>query len=356
MFAEVPTPWFTTYSPAVGIGLPNAQCNGMLSIQVLDPLIATSSTSTLTVSIFIRAGPDMKYFHPAGDNMLNFSVASGTSTRGAFAERNQADAASEPCVFGGGNIESWVPLVAAGEDFSSLRPLLKRYAQHVVVQPSTTTTSDTYEGYRTQMFQYPAAFCASAATAPWGQAPDTGFSACSPCPFSIIGSCFRGVRGGMRHKMFNLAFKGTANSTTWAWTKATLLPMSSSNSNVPTNSKELFNLTDIVSDTTLMRGFFADCTAGWDLCDNSIGPMVNIEVPYSANIHYVPIYTNATTAGAWGLLGFDVCTVTASQGTVPRYAHLSAIAEDTNFVYWVGCPPLNFSVKPITTYWGWSQG
>jgi hypothetical protein len=317
--------------------------NGTLHIQVLEPLIATAAAATLTISVFMRGGDDMWFGIPYTCTMTHYTTASGpAAARDPFSNLGVTKVKDPACVFGGSTLKSTARLNTVGENIPSLRPLLKRYTPTFSMTSTATSFSFGELGWLHIPFaMYPRSRANTTEENWYNQGSNTGFGATPQSPWGLIAACFLGVRGGIRHKVIDVGALSSPHLYQYPYpkvlTSATLLhqydddilPLMyyASAANVPSYSVPPINMT------------FFDTVSGGDIQINSDGILAQIEVPSSINRNWATprSCSNASTSGP---NGFCLNIFRNNFNFLTQIVVLSAAAEDTNFVFWNGVPPL----------------
>jgi len=241
-----------------------------------------------------------------------------------------------------------------GEEYPSLRPLLKRYqcwltgVSGVGTAPVAATAQ---EASGVPIRQYPVSWL--------GEGPTlVGLNQyVEPNYTGFLLRCFSGVRGSMRHRIFvsNSSFvDGEAGTTI----PTTLFVCSPAWGNGVTNTTTL-NATYFQSPNTAMgasnTNFLSPVRNAMDglAFPAIVNPdRVDVEVPYKGSTYYTFAVATTTNAYAAGPVAGYLFQKTNSAACVFGYAQLSAIGEDFMPILYLGPPQVAFSAQ--TPFAGWS--
>jgi hypothetical protein len=321
---------------------PDTTCNGALVVQVLEPLQATASGATLTLSVYARGGTGLNYAVPYDEALTALTVLSGNTSRAAPISRGADNLDSDFCHFGGAPLDPQTVQCHIGEAVASLRPIMKRYCASYVYFPSALSGGI---GFSSSLFPlYAIARGSGTQKQPWGtdttgSIANTGSCTVRNTTFTIMSQCFQGVRGGFRWKVVQVASTNSYTSITPAIISNAWLVSVSNCLQSPFDGWPRVLVPSTIDGTNIL-GLFPGGTAGSDVDYVTDGIITAIEVPYAMpTFNYVPVRRSDITPSfaPYGFnLGVGLNWVTSN----PEMVFFSAIAEDTNFHIWSGVPTL----------------
>lgn len=338
-----PTVYITNLSTA-----PGTDCNGSIHVQVLEPLIATSASASLTISVFVRGGDDLWYGIPNYVNLSAYNALSGSPVGRVFDGRGVTDQEVIHCSFGGSIRQTHAIGDVVGETTVSLRSLLKRYAPTLVLVPSSTYSTEAYLSTLATTFPlYP--MCASVTTTQFWAAdsPNSGVCLVPNSPHGLVARCFQGTRGGYRHKVLDT--NAVSNSATGFGAATPSITVASLMSQADSGNTPTVRYSVVAAPTagmTVTPQFLTGMLAsGGDLQSNTNGVIAQIEAP-AAYVRNYATPRQSNDPSTYGPHGFRLAQTRSNWTTTPVWTVLSAAAEDTNFIFWLGCPIL--ATSPTT--------
>jgi hypothetical protein len=319
-------------------------CNGQLILVVFDALSATAAGS-LIVNIWARPGPDMQFGGANGSTASSYITTGGPAAPATDFEQQapQLDDEQDVCHMGGDLVAPGIHRRLNGEELLSFRPFLKRPFAWCSMSPSATNWNGSQcDSIQWPMYQYPPVYHTATYGQPWAaNAPNTGFVRLMPNIFSTLESCFAGMGGSMTHKLFNYAAFPYQNIAPLRWLVSACdgddpLFSGTGGTQPPTVLRFSSNLNTTVN-INGVNAAMGRVSAGLEFAAGEVP--LEITVPHLSNQFYTPPQDSAATH--WGTLGFLVTWITWTANLiVPGVTQMSAIGEDFNFVYFLGCPAL----------------
>lgn len=341
MSSSVTTPW----SSVSRFTADNSELwNGLLEINVVNPLVSPAADANIAFNVFVSAGEDLKLGAPTQDNIKNLSVFPAVTPQsgyvpqsGAMGDMEMSSNTDKPSETSA--IAPIAPMsttrdqqyeVFFGEAPTSLRELLRRYVQ-------TKTYAIGFPGngnYKIVRLQQKA-LCPFYGYDTNGQ--DTILT--TPCtiagvtPLSYMMTCYAGWKGGLRRK-YMLEGNQTRNPLI---SRMDFAPNAISESIISDSNANVSNWnTRIYAET----GFNGSKTT--DLVNNNC---VEVEVPYYNGVrfstcrlpsddfrngaHSVRLTTNVEDSAA--------TTAAGRRALIQQY---DAVGEDFTLFFFVGCPIL----------------
>jgi hypothetical protein len=310
--------------------------NGTLRVMVLDPLIASVAGANLTVSVWLSGGDDLDLQAPS--TVINgFYIASDSQPR-AF---DQAVLGTEEVVFGAFPNTADVLANTFGEQRLSLRVLLKRCTQWMLLNPNDNTSIAVMVDVMVRS-QWPLSPLVKTATTSNAYAGTVGTAVTYLTPLTAIMACFSGVRGGFRHKIVSLGSQFGTNSTTNKLVSVSLPPIVAENQawTAPTWLQPT-----VTSGNVTAVGLLSQDSCAGAMITNQPGAfsvLADVEVRSRLGKSYVN--TTSSASGVPNEVGFIVVETFPGNGggstAGPQYAAYVGAAEDFNPVGFCGVPAL----------------
>lgn len=326
----------------------NENWNGILEVNVVNPLVSPASDSNITFNVYVSAGDDLKLGAPSGGNISNLSLfpqvtpQSGYRPQSGEMSDSMADMTLQPEQDKPSETKVLAPIapmsttrdqqfeVFFGEAPTSLRELFRRYVLTKTYGISSATADD-YKIVRLQQ-KVLAPFYGYD---PNGQ--DTILT--TPCtiagvtPLTYMMACYAGWRGGLRRK-FMLDGK---------WDRNPIVSRLGFVANAVSESFITDNATTVANWKT--RLYSQEAFSGAMSTDMSQNNCIEVEVPYYNGVRMSPCrlpsddfrngaHSVRLTAGiSESSAGIDY----NRNGMVHQY---DSVGEDFTLFFFVGCPIL----------------
>lgn len=322
---------------------PSTNCNGLITMRVVNPLSGPVANTAIPVMVFVRAADNIDFAWPS----LRASATTTTLTPYAL-QSHEVEYPLEPKqVIAGNSISEGDPqrnLVHYGESIASLRPLLHRLNYSHVVQPLVSATANNLTMnhlYQSRRIKY------------------GGYDLSGP--FTAKNQAVSADVNYMYSKMsfpqlVSLLFIGQRGSITWSYNveatqanNAHLMTLKRYDDAIARSSYVAQDFGSYLTNSTLAYQYsrlFKDPGSGTALTDQRSQPAINMNFPYYSQYNFQMVNPATATLGS-AVDGSDVDNIVLefaneipSTATYFRAHAWQSLGPDYNFFFFINTPSL----------------
>nr|ULG00032.1 MAG: hypothetical protein 2 [Marnaviridae sp.] len=329
---------------------PSADCNGLLTMRVVNPLSGPVANTAIPVMVFVRAADNIDFAWPS----LTGQATTTNLTPYALQSR-EFEYPIEPCqVVAGNSVSEGDPnrnLIHYGESIASLRPLVHRLYLSHTIQPTASATgnpltiNNLYQSRRLKYFGYDT-------NGPWTAKNQAGTSNVN----------FSWVRMSIP-QLVSLLYIGQRGSITWSYnvestmgTPPARLTLSRYDNTITRTSYVSQNTSTNATNGSIsgdLMAWIKDPGSGTALTDQRSQPAVNMNFPYYSLYNFQMVNPSTAVLGS-SADGTDEDNIllqmsnqTPAIATTFRVHAWVGLGPDYNFFFFINTPSLYFIANPV---------
>lgn len=328
---------------------PNSNCNGLITMRVVNPLSGPVANTAIPVMVFVRAADNIDFAWPT------LATQTGTSLQSPYAL--QSDEVAYPIaprqVIAGTTTNQGDPnrnLVHYGESIPSLRPLIHRLAYMYTMNTAATSTSDDYtinHLFSSRRLKYN------------GYDPNGFFLGKNQAGSANVPYNF--IKMSMA-QLISLMYIGQRGSMTWSFNVESSMGTAPSSVSLKRYGGSIISSSYLVTDNGTAAQpsivaqnfikFFKDPNSGTALTDQRNQPAISMNFPYYSRYNFQ--FTNPANANLGSTTDgtdtdnilLDINTQKLSAAVQYRANVWGACGPDYNFFFFINTPSLYYFVPP----------
>lgn len=329
---------------------PTADCNGLLTMRVVNPLSGPVANTAIPVMVFVRAADNIDFAWPS------LPGQSTTSNLTPYAlQSHEVEYPLKPRqVIAGTSVSEGDPkrnLIHYGESLTSLRPLIHRLYLSHTIQPVASATANPltvnslYQSRRIKYFGYDT-------NGPWQAKNQAGSTNVN---FNWVKMSFP--------QLISLLFIGQRGSITWSYnvestmtTPPARLTLSRYDSSITRASYVVQNTSTNATNGSVsgdLMAWIKDPGSGTALTDQRSQPAINMNFPYYSLYNFQMVNPATATLGS-SVDGTDEDNIllqmsnqTPAIATTFRVSAWASLGPDYNFFFFINTPSLYLISNPI---------
>jgi len=328
---------------------PTGDCNGLITMRVVNPLSGPIANTAIPVMVFVRAADNIDFAWPSLASQTGSNVLSPYALQSHEVEYPIAPKQ----VIAGNSVSEGDPqrnLIHYGESVPSLRPLIHRLAYSHVIQPTASgstnnfTVNHLYQSRRLKYYGYDLSGPYTAKNQ--ANTANLNFMFCNMSYAQLISLLFIGQRGSITWS-YNIESTMTTPPAFVSLKRydggiARASYIAQDTGNYTTNS--------ICAQQFLTK--YREAGSGTALTDQRAQPAITMNFPYYSQFNFQMVNPNAATLGASndGTDEDNICLEIVNQtpaiNSLFRAHAWAALGPDYNFFFFINTPSLYYFAVP----------
>lgn len=322
---------------------PTSNCNGLITMRVVNPLSGPVANTAIPVMVFVRAADNIDYAWPSLATQTSTSILSPYAL-----QSHEVEYPLEPKqVIAGNSISEGDPqrnLIHYGESVPSLRPLVHRLVYSHTIQPTASATGNSFTMnhlYQSRRLKY------------YGYDLSGPYTAKNQAVSANVNFMFSKMTV---QQLVSLLFIGQRGSITWSYniestqtTPPALVSLKRYDGTISRTSYVAQDSGNYTTNSTVAQQFttlFKDPGSGTALTDQRIQSAINMNFPYYSQYNFQMVNPATATLGSSvdgsdeDNISLEFANQTPSIASSFRAHAWCSLGPDYNFFFFINTPSL----------------